>query len=88
MYNDILEESDGDGFWSEALQPPKDPQTALAGYIRAALAAPQAQLRWEAAHVVCGLGTLGQKDAITDLIRLAESAKGKSFVDAQLQVVF
>ena len=52
LYEDALEDEDGDGPWSQALLPPESIEFAIAGYIWAALGAPEAAKRWEAAHVV------------------------------------
>ncbi len=79
-----LEESDGDGAWSETLAPPKENHAAVAGYIWACLGAPEACLRWEAAHVVRGLCTLGQADVLGHLVKFAKAAKGGPFADARL----
>lgn len=54
-----MEEDVGDGLWSDSLHPPVDISSAAAGYIWAALAAPEAAYRWEAAHVVRALCRLG-----------------------------
>ncbi|WP_038085120.1 AVAST type 3 anti-phage nuclease/ATPase Avs3a [Thioalkalivibrio sp. ALM2T] len=78
-----LEESDGDGPWSEMLVPPRNLEEAIAGYLWAALAAPQASLRWEAAHSVRGMCALGRADVLSQLMRMLENGGGGAFVDAR-----
>ena len=84
LFDDALDEKDGDGPWTEALAPPLDINEAVAGYIWAALAAPQASLRWEAAHVVRGLCVLGGKIVLDHLVKLAKGQSGGQFVDGGL----
>ena len=84
LFDDALDESDGDGSWTLALEPPSDINTAIAGYIWAALAAPQASLRWEAAHVVRGLCVLGRQDVLNRLIKFAKDGRGGPFSDSRL----
>ncbi|MYD62050.1 MAG: tetratricopeptide repeat protein [Gemmatimonadetes bacterium] len=84
LFNDVLDEDDGDGPWTDALAPPPDVNEAVAGYIWTALAAPQTSLRWEAAHVVRGLCTLGGKAVLDHLVKLAEGQSGGPFVDRRL----
>ena len=85
LFDDALDEDDGDGSWTEDLAPPPDINEAVAGYIWAALAAPQASLRWEAAHVVRGLCALGGKEVLGHLVKLAAGQSGEPFVDGGLQ---
>ena len=84
LFDDALDEKDGDGPWIDALEPPSDISEAIAGYIWAALAAPQASLRWEAAHVVRGICKLGVQAVLDHLIELAKSGSGGPFVDRRL----
>ena len=84
LFDDALDENDGDGPWTVALEPPADINTAIAGYIWAALAAPQASLRWEAAHVVRGLCVLGRQDVLNRLIEFAKDETGGPFADSRL----
>ena len=84
LFDDALDEEDGDGPWIDALEPPSDISEAIAGYIWAALAAPQASLRWEAAHVVRGICKLGVQAVLDHLIELAKSGSGEPFVDRRL----
>ena len=84
LFDDALDENDGDGPWTAALEPPPDINSAIAGYIWAALAAPQAGLRWEAAHVVRGLCVLGRQDILSRLIGFARNGTGGPFADSRL----
>ena len=84
LFDDALYEDDGDGPWTDALAPPSDINEAIAGYIWAALAAPQASLRWEAAHVVRGICKLDAQAVLDYLIELAKSGSGGPFVDRRL----
>ena len=84
LFDDALDENDGDGPWTAALEPPPDINAAVAGYIWSALAAPQASLRWEAAHVVRGLCTLGRQAVLDHLVEFARDGTGGPFVDSRL----
>jgi hypothetical protein len=84
LFSSALEDKDGDGPWSDAFSPPGDPREAIAGYIWAALAAPEAVLRWEAAHAVLELFRLGREDVTDYLMRMANTQSGGPFVDARL----
>ena len=84
LFNDLLDENDGDGPWTATLEPPPGINTAIAGYIWGALAAPQAGLRWESAHVVLGLCVLGRQDVLDDLVEFARDKTGKMYADSRL----
>ena len=84
LFDDALDEDHGDGPWTDALTPPRDINESIAGYIWAALAAPQASLRWEAAHVVRGLCKLGGQAVLDHLVELAQSRSGGPFADRRL----
>lgn len=84
LLDDSLEESDGDGPWSDALVPPGHIEEAIAGYLWAALAAPQASYRWEAAHSVRVMCALGQAGVLRHLMRMFANEVGGPFVDARL----
>lgn len=84
LYDSVLEEKDGDGPWSDLLIPPTDIKASLAGYIWAAMAAPEAVERWEGAHAVLGVVALGRHDVLGHLFKLATDRVGGSFVDACL----
>jgi len=84
LLEESLEESDGDGPWSESLAPPADIEEAVAGYLWAALAAPQASYRWEAAHSVRGMCALSQAGVLSHLVRMFAKGGGGPFVDARL----
>jgi len=84
LFDDEATDSDGDGPWSSALAPPPDVHHALAGYVWAALAAPEARIRWEAAHVVRGLCRLEQRLTVHLLIDAARRGLAGPFADARL----
>jgi hypothetical protein len=84
LLEDSLEESDGDGPWSEALVPPGHIEEAIAGYLWAALAAPQASYRWEAAHSVRVMCAMGQAGVLRQVMRMFANDVGGPFVDARL----
>ena len=88
LFDGVLDEEDGDGPWTAALEPPPDISAAVAGYIWGALAAPEANLRWEAAHVVRGLCTLGGQAILDHLIELAQGSSGGSFADRRLHFYY
>ena len=88
LFEDVLEDGDGDGSWSQTLVPPAETGAAIAGYIWAGLAAPKASVRWEAAHTVRGLCRLGRTDVLGELVNLARTAKGGPFVDARLHFYY
>jgi NACHT domain len=83
LFSPTLEDKDGDGQWSHNLLPPTDPLASLAGYIWAALAAPEATLRWEGAHAVRGLVELGRQDVLNHLMQLATTIGAGPFGDAK-----
>ncbi|MCU8040584.1 AVAST type 3 anti-phage nuclease/ATPase Avs3a [Shewanella oncorhynchi] len=84
LFNSVLEDKDGDGPWEEALSPPSDIGEAIAGYIWSSLAAPEAAVRWEAAHSVLEICRFGRQSVIDHLMRIATSQKGGPYVDARL----
>jgi len=80
-----LDQSDGDGPWSLALQPPASIASALAGYVWAGLGSPIAAERWQCAHVVRSLVELGQTDLLEQLVSVARTRVAAPFVDARLE---
>ncbi len=84
LFEEQLNDTDGDGPWSEALLPPADPEAALAGYLWGRLASPLASERWEAAHAVRSMCLLGQHSVLHHLLDLAKTGKGGPFVDPKL----
>jgi len=84
LFDPIIEDTDGDGPWSSRLEPPSEIEGSVAGYIWSCLAAPRASLRWEAAHVVRALCTLGHKKVLDHLIMLANGGSADAFYDARL----
>lgn len=84
LFDPVLENTDGDGPWAPRLEPPSEIEGSVAGYIWGCLAAPRASLRWEAAHVVRALCTLGQAKVLEHLITLARGASPDAFYDRHL----
>ena len=84
LFDPILEDTDGDGPWSSRLEPPSEIEGSVAGYIWSCLAAPRASLRWEAAHVIRALCTLGEEKVLEHLITIANEGSADAFYDARL----
>ena len=84
LFDPTLDEKDGDGPWSKGLLPPDSMEESIAGYLYAGLGAPTAAVRWEAAHAVLGLCTLGRQEVLRHLLSLDEANSGGPFVDARL----
>lgn len=84
LFDTVLEDKDGDGPWSSKLAPPAEIEGSVAGYIWGCLAAPRASLRWEAAHVVRALCTLGHAKVLGHLVALANGASASAFSDTRL----
>jgi len=84
LFDPILEATNGDGPWSPRLEPPSEIEGSVAGYIWSCLAAPRASLRWEAAHVVRAICTLGHQKVLDHLIMLANGGTADAFYDARL----
>lgn len=84
LFDSTLEDTDGDGPWSPTLEPPAEIEGSVAGYIWGCLAAPQASLRWEAAHVVRALCTFGHREVLGYLVSLASGTSAGAFHDARL----
>lgn len=83
LFNGVLEETDGDGPWTAELAPPPAVEAALAGYIWARLASPEAATRWEASHVVVALCALGRTRVLDELFRHASANTSTPFSDVQ-----
>lgn len=84
LFNQVLEEKDGDGVWKDELHPPADTTAALAGYVWGMLAAPEAVLRWEGAHAVLETCRFGRSELLAHLMKLAATMNGGPFVDTSL----
>lgn len=83
LFNGVLEETDGDGPWKAGLTPPPAVEDALAGYIWARLASPEAATRWEAAHVIVALCALGCTRVLDGLFRHVSANTTTPFIDAR-----
>jgi hypothetical protein len=80
----LHETSDGDGPWSIDLIPPSTVEASIAGYLWAALGSPEAERRWNAAHSVRMLASLGRTTVIDHLLDLASKRSPGPFADAEL----
>ncbi|USX22501.1 hypothetical protein NHH82_10235 [Oxalobacteraceae bacterium OTU3REALA1] len=76
-----MDDSLGDGSWDETLAPPSDIDEAVAGYVWRALAAPERDYRWEAAHVVRGLCELGCRRSVASMLHWLENSPPAQFMD-------
>jgi len=85
LFDSVLEESDGDGPWSQQLAPPAAVEDALAGYIWSGLASPIAATRWEAAHTVVALCALNRKRIIDGLFAHAINDTKMPYADTRFE---
>jgi hypothetical protein len=85
LFDAVLEESDGDGPWSQNLTPPTTAEDAIAGYIWAGLASPVTATRWEAAHTVVALCALNRKQIIEALFTHAINDTKMPYADARFE---
>jgi hypothetical protein len=85
LFDAVLEESDGDGPWSQKLSPPTTAEDALAGYIWAGLASPVTATRWEAAHTVVALCALNRKQITEALFTHAINDTKIPYADARFE---
>lgn len=84
LLDGAMRPTDGDGPWGADLRPPASMEAGFAGYIWAALASPEASVRWEAAHVVRHLCRFGQEGVLGILVeRLSDGLPGP-FADSSL----
>ena len=84
LFENEMNDRDGDGEWGPELFPPADATTGLAGYIWSSLAAPKASQRWKAAHVVCLLASFNETPTLEALGRLASGEQPNVFHDSSL----
>jgi len=84
LFDEVATDNDGDGPWSPTLAPPPDVPNSVAGYLWAALSAPEARIRWEASHAVRGLCRLEQQSIVSLLIDAAKRSNAGPFADARL----
>lgn len=80
----ILRDQDGDGPWCEKLASPPLDEEAIAGFLYAMLASPEAETRWRAAHAVVRLGRLGQSSLLDALVNLLPRMELPAFIGAGL----
>jgi hypothetical protein len=80
----VLADEDGDGPWSDALMPPVTLDHCIASLIYVGLAAPKSAHRWEAAHAVRALYSLGTTAVADHIVELAVAGHPGPFVDSRL----
>ncbi len=85
LLDDGLRVEDGDGPWTEALLPPDNCVSALAGYVWVGLGSPVAAERWEFAHVVRASVELGWSDFLAALADRCGDNSPIPFVDNGLE---
>lgn len=84
LLDGAMRPTDGDGPWKPELLPEATVEANVAGYVWAALASPEASIRWEAAHVVRNLSGCGQVQTLDALVgRLGYPVSGP-FADQSL----
>jgi len=79
-----LRDQDGDGPWCEDLSPPASDEEAVAGFLYAMLASPEAETRWRAAHAVVRLGCLGQSSLLDAVVNLLPRTELPAFIGTGL----
>lgn len=79
-----MEDNLGDGPLTDVLLPSEDISSAVAGYVWAALAAPEAEYRWQAAHVVRGMCQLGCGAVVDSLVLWLRTTPPPQFIDPNL----
>lgn len=84
LLDPLLTEEDGDGPWRDALHPPADLRSALAGYLWTGLGSPIGSLRWAHAHAVRALAELGIVETLAPLLDLARRGDAGPFADQRL----
>lgn len=83
-FEGILKPEDGDGPWGSHLAPPAGLRDALAGLVVSALASPETETRWRAAHTVVRLLRYGALDVARSLAARVAAGDPGPFVDAAL----
>jgi hypothetical protein len=84
LLQEALVDEKGDGPWSEALRPPQDVLTALAGYIWAGLGAPIVAERWQFAHIVRNAVEVQWDSLLDELAAHAIRNEGGPYTDHRL----
>lgn len=85
LFEPLFKPEDGDGPWIPQLTPPADALQSAAGFLRAALASPEAARRWEAAHSIRNLALIGRTDLIEMICAHTLDESGGCFSDRQLR---
>ncbi|WP_296164725.1 NACHT domain-containing protein [uncultured Brevundimonas sp.] len=84
LLDPLLTDEDGDGQWREALHPPAELRSALAGYLWTGLGSPTGTLRWAHAHAVRALAELGVVETLAPLLDLARQGGAGPYADQRL----
>lgn len=80
----ILRPEEGDGPWSERLNPPEDVCVAVAGFLYTMHASPEADTRWRAAHAVRRLCRFGESAIVAALVKRLPEDGGDAFASPRL----
>lgn len=84
LLDPLLTDEDGDGDWREAVKPPVDLPSAMAGYIWTGLGSPTGSLRWAYAHAVRALAELSVVETLGPLLKLAGQGGSGPYSDPRL----
>ena len=84
LLDGAMRPTDGDGPWKPELLPDATLEANVAGYVWAALASPEASIRWEAAHVVRHLSGFGQVEPLDALVGRLRNPVPGPFADQSL----
>lgn len=80
----LIDPEMGDGPWRTDLAPPKDIESAVAGFLFAQLCAPDADDRWRAAHAVRRLCAFNLQKVLLPLVRFCSVEALPAFSDHRL----
>lgn len=80
LFETVLQETDGEGPWSDDITPPESVASSFAGYVWAGLASPDSGTRWESAHAVVGLCALNCTEMLAKLFEHATKNTSMPFV--------
>lgn len=80
LFEAVLQDTDGDGPWSDDLTPPESVTSSFAGYVWAGLASPDSETRWESAHAVVGICALNRTETLARLFEHAAKSRSMPFV--------
>ena len=84
LLDGAMRPTDGDGPLKPELRPDATLEANVAGYVWAALASPEASIRWEGAHVVRHLSCFGQVETLDALVGRLRNPLPGPFADQSL----